>query len=196
MSVVEPLAMNPEDLLMLADGDRYELVRGQLVEHQKSHLAVWIATRVVVLLSNYLKDGSIGDVYGEGATYQCFVHDPEMVRRPDVSVILKGRLPYGQFLKGHVRIHPDVVVEVISPNDLAADVATKLEDYLQAGIPLIWQVYPATRTVVVYADGGRHVSHLHESDDLTGGTVLPGFTCRVSELFPPRDPAQAPAVSE
>lgn len=189
MSIAEPLRMTANELLALPGDVPCELVRGQLVERLISHHAVWIATRLVVLLGEYLKATPIGDVYGEGASYQCFPHDPEMVRRPDVSVILHGRLPYGQFLQGHARIVPDLAVEVVSPRDLAYDVMEKFEDYLRAGVPEVWQVNPTTRTVTVYADGGRCVSHLHEDDELTGGTVLPGFACRVGGLFPPRAPA-------
>jgi Uma2 family endonuclease len=196
MSIAEPPRMTANELLTRAGDEPYEVVRGQLVERLVSHHAVWIATRLVVLLSEYLKAKPIGDVYGEGASYQCFPHDPEMVRRPDVSVILQGRLPYGQFLRGHVRIVPDLAVEVVSPRDLAYDVVEKLEDYLRAGVAEVWQVNPTTRTVTVYAEGGRRVAHLHEDDELTGGTVLPGFACRVGELFPPRDPARAPAIGE
>ncbi len=62
----------------------------------------------------------------------------------------------------------------------------------RAGVAEVWQVNPTMRTVTVYADGGRRVSHLHEDDELTGGTVLPGFACRVAEMFPPR--ASAPGA--
>ena len=41
---------------------------------------------------------------------------------------------------------------------------------------------PRTRTVTVYTLPAE-VVRLTESDTLNGGELLPGFTCRVAELF-------------
>lgn len=186
MSIAELPQMTADELLSIPESDRYELVHGQLVEHVMSHQAVWIAARLITLLNVFLKQHDLGDVYSEGATYQCFPHEPGMVRKPDLSVIRKGRLSYSQFVRGHAKIAPDLAVEVLSPSDSACEVFEKLEDYFRAGIPLVWQINPSTRTVTVYADGGRQIVLLHEGDELTGGDVLPGFRCQVAEIFPPR----------
>lgn len=188
MSVSAATRFSPEDLLALPESEKYELIDGQLVEHSMSHAAVWVATQIACLLVMFLRKHPLGDVYGEGATYQCFPHDPFMVRKADVSFIRTGRLPPEQFERGHCRIAPDLAVEVISPNDLHYELSRKLEDYFLAGVPLVWLVNPETRTVTVYHDGGTQVAHLHEADRLTGEDVLPGFECLVSELFPPRMP--------
>lgn len=185
MSVMEATRLTPEDLLTRPNWKHLELVRGQLVEHEMSHCAVWIATRIICLINAYLMKNPIGDVFSEGGSYQCFPHEPLMVRRPDVSFIREGRLPPEQFERGHVRIAPDLAVEVISPTDLNYDVNTKLEDYLSAGIPLVWLVNPDTRTVTVYRHGGDEIVRLHENDVLAGDDVLPGFQCQVADLFPP-----------
>ena len=84
-------------------------------------------------------------------------------------------------------IRPDVAVEVISPNDRVYDLEEKLEDYRAAGIPLIWLLYPPTRRVRVLRPEGPP-TELGPDDELTGEEVLPGFRCRVADLFagPPR----------
>lgn len=185
MSIATEIRLTPEDLLSLPEGQRYELVDGQLVEHHMSHAAVWIATRIAYLLQQYLDNHPIGDVYGEGASYRCFPADPQMVRRADVSFLRTGRLSQEQFDRGHCPVAPDLAVEVISPNDLAYDVSRKIEDYASAGVPLVWLVNPDTRTVTVYRQGGAGIDLLHADDELTGGDVLPGFACRVGAVFPP-----------
>jgi hypothetical protein len=43
-------------------------------------------------------------------------------------------------------------------------------------------VYPGTRRVVVYRKAGG-VSRLGPADELRGEDVLPGFACRVADLF-------------
>ena len=94
--------------------------------------------------------------------------------------------------KGWLRIAPDLAVEVLSPNDLAVEVEERLDDYWKVHIPLIWVVNPETRTVTVYSRGASFV-RLGEDDELTGGDVLPGFRCRVGDLFPKSSP-QAPGA--
>ena len=84
--------------------------------------------------------------------------------------------------QGHGKVAPDLVVEVISPNDLAADLAAKIRDFLNAGVPLIWVVNPESQDVArlsIRQDGDA----LQGGDILDGGDVLPGFRCPVADLF-------------
>src|SRR5205814_792113 len=111
----------PEDLLAMPDGDRYELVDGQLLEHEMSAGACRVAARVIRLLESFSSGKKCGLVLTSDTTYQCYADHPGRVRRPDVSFIAAGRLPREQ-LEGHVRIAPDLAVEVVSPNDLAYEV--------------------------------------------------------------------------
>jgi len=74
-------------------------------------------------------------------------------------------------------------VEVISPNDLAKDLDEKLEDYLRAGVKLIWVINPETRTLQIYYPDGTS-RRLHETDEVSGDSVIPGFRCPVAALFP------------
>jgi Uma2 family endonuclease len=120
-------------------------------------------------------------VLGPDAEYRL---GPDAVRRPDVSVILAGRLPASGLEQGRLRIPPDIAVEVLSPNDLASAREAKLTDSLDFGVRLVWIVDPASRTVTVYeADGAAR--RLRAADALNGGAVLPGFRCAVADLFPP-----------
>ena len=50
---------------------------------------------------------------------------------------------------GHIPITPDLAVEVVSPNDRVYEVDTKVEEYLRAGVPLVWVVNPETRVLHV-----------------------------------------------
>ena len=79
-------------------------------------------------------------------------------------------------------IPPDIAVEVLSPGDRRKNVREKIKDYVKNDVKLVWLVDPDTRTVTVY-QGSLRGSELDEADTLTGGDVLPGFTCLVSDLF-------------
>ena len=75
-----------------------------------------------------------------------------------------------------------MVVEVVSPNDTGYEIEEKFQDYLSAGIPLMWWVYPNFKFVRVH-EPGKASRDLHLGSTLDGGDVLPGFRCEVAELF-------------
>ena len=77
------------------------------------------------------------------AGYQCFPHDPGLVRRPDASFVKAGRFPGDVLPKGWAKSPPDLAVEVVSPNDLVYELEEKLSDYRKAGVPLIWVIGPS-----------------------------------------------------
>ena len=92
----------------------------------------------------------LGWAFNADNGYQCFPHDPGLVRRPDVSFVRYGRFPGGVLPKGWAKIPPDLAVEVVSPNDTAYELEEKLEDYQKVGVPLVWVIYPNSRTVRVH----------------------------------------------
>jgi len=175
-------AVTPDDLLKMADGDRYELVDGHLVERDMGLQSSYIGARLSYLINRSSEEHPYGWILGADCGYQCFADDPDRVRRPDVSVIRLGRLPNEAPPVGYVRIAPDLAVEVLSPNDLAYETDRKVEEYLRAGVRLVWVVNPDTRTVLIYRGDGT-IAGLREHDELSGEDTLPGFRCRVGELF-------------
>jgi Uma2 family endonuclease len=128
----------------------------------------------------------LGWVWAADAGYQCFPGHPNLVRKPDVSFIRLGRLPNEEAPEGHTRIPPDLAVEVISPKDLAYEISARVEDYLGAGVRLVWVIDPSVRTLIIYRHDGT-IAGLRERDELSGEDVVPGFRCPVRELF--RTPA-------
>jgi Uma2 family endonuclease len=174
-----------EDLLTMPDGDRFELVDGNLVERKMSLWSSYIAGRLYYLLEAFAESQKPGWVLPEGTSYQCFPGQPLKVRKPDTSFIRFERLTAEQAQsEGHVKIHPDVAAEVVSPNDLYYEVEEKVGEWAQAGVSLIWVINPRTRTVTVRRADGT-VTLLLESQELSGEGVIPGFRCQVRELFLP-----------
>lgn len=178
--------LTPEDLDRMPDNVAFELVNGTLVERNMGLESSEIAGRILLLLGIFLRTRDFGRLFMSDAGFQCFADDPNKVRRPDVSFVRAGRLPGNRAPKGWGRIAPDLVVEVISPNDIADDVEEKVGEWLGAGAALVWVVYPGTRTVRIHrprtSSLGR-VSDLTDADTLSGEDVLPGFTCSVREIF-------------
>ena len=184
MSTAELTTYTADDLLQMPNGDRYELLGGRLVEKEMGTRASWIAGALHTQLNIYSERGMRGWAFTAEAGIQCFADEPQKVRRPDVFFVCRGRFENEQIPEGFTRIPPDVAAEVISPNDLYYAVDDKVEEYLDAGIRLVWVVNPKTRTVTVHRGRGGDPSRLGEEDELTGDDVLPDFRCRVADLFP------------
>jgi Uma2 family endonuclease len=183
MSLATRKRVTPEELLRMPDRDFFELVDGELVEQKMGWNAGWTAGRLHHFLSSFCDAYPIAKVApGADAGYQCFPDDPDKVRKPDVSVIRLERLPPPEAREGWCRVAPDAAAEVVSPNDLYEEVEVKVEEYLQAGVKLVWVINPATRSVRVHRADGT-VTDLDVTEELTGEDILPGFHCRVADLF-------------
>ncbi|HEX4609349.1 MAG TPA: Uma2 family endonuclease [Urbifossiella sp.] len=182
MSTAPAPLLDPEDLLRMPDGDHYELIDGVPKEKPMGAEADEIAAEVVALLKPFVKTNKLGRVYGSQTGYQCFPGRPKRVRMPDASFIAKGRLPGDKTPEGYIPITPDLAVEVLSPGEFAEELWEKLVDYRAAGIRLVWVLSPKTRVVQIRRADGT-CAELDEAGTLSGEDVLPGFTCRVAELF-------------
>jgi Uma2 family endonuclease len=115
-------------------------------------------------------------------------------RKPDVAFVAYSRWPKSKPIPSTNAwdVLPDLCVEVISPNDLADEIETKISEYFEAGVRLVWVVYPRQERFYVY-DSASQVRRLTRADTLDGGSVLPGFQLPLAELFqsPPQSPAQS-----
>lgn len=141
-----------------------------------------LATVLAGLLDAHARAHRLGWVFTEKCGYQSFPHEPKRVRFPDVSFVARGRLPDDQIPDGHMRVAPDLEVEVVSPHELAEETEARVADYLAAGAKLLWIVYSNTRSVwVLHRDGTA--ARLTETQELSGEDVVPGFTCPIRTLF-------------
>jgi Uma2 family endonuclease len=162
-------------------GVRRELMRGEVIEimplgGQHGGIAVILA----MLLRLWTKR-TIGGYVGVEAGYT-LARDPDTVRGPDVSYVRAERIPSTGVPEGFWDLAPDLAVEVVSPSETAEEVREKVRDFLHAGTPLVWTIYPRTREVIVHTLDG--IARTYDIDDTLEFTdVLPGFTCSVAELF-------------
>ncbi len=182
-TVISDRRYTPDDLLKMPDGDRFELVDGQLVETTMSAKGSRTAARISAALVSFVDASQLGTVQDSETTYRCYSDDPDRVRKPDVSFISRARWR-DEYDEGHVPIPPDLAVKVTSPNDVHYDVQAKVEEYLAAGVRLVWLINPEAQIVQVYRTD-RTVTHLRGAGELTGEDVVPGFRCQIADLFKP-----------
>ena len=132
----------PEDLLALPDGKSYELVDGQLVERNMGAESSLVGGELHFRMRLHCQDHGLGLVFPADNGYQCFLHAPGRVRKPDVSFVRRGRLPGNVVPEGWVTIPPDLAVEVVSPKDRVYELDEKLADYRKVSVPLVWVINP------------------------------------------------------
>jgi Uma2 family endonuclease len=141
----------------------------------------YVAGKAFSRLSAFIEQHRLGGALFAAETGFRIVRDPDTVRAPDVAYVSAARLTQAR-VAGYPDLAPDLVVEVVSPNDRASEIHAKVMQWLQAGTQLVWVLYSASRSVVAHRpDGEARV--LQADDTLDGGAVLPGFTCQVADLF-------------
>jgi Uma2 family endonuclease len=181
MSSVAQRLLTAEEFWQLpGDGKRRELVRGEMLDVLiPGGMHGVIAAALGAIVRSWAS--ATGGYAGIGAGYT-LARNPATVRGPDVSYVRADRIPPGGVPEAFWPIAPDLAVEIVSPGETADEVRAKVRDYLAAGTPLVWTIYPRTREVVVHTADGLARAYT-ESDTIEYPGVLPGFTCPVAELF-------------
>ena len=180
---VKTRRLTADDLLRLySEGVRGELIRGVLCEtmptgyeHGKT------VVNLAMLLGGFVKSQKLGSLTASDSGVW-LERDPDTVREPDVAYFSSEKMPPGVRVEGYAEVVPDLVVEIVSPNDSLSEVNDKALMWLSYGVRLVWVVNPSTHSVDVHREGSV-ASTLTENDALDGVDVLPGFTCVVSEVF-------------
>ena len=182
------------DLLRLySEGVRGELIRGVLCETMATGIEHGrIVTSLVIELGNFVRSATLGTLVASGSGVW-LERDPDTVREPDIAFFSTERMPLNTRITGYAEVAPDLVVEVVSPNDGRREVYDKAHMWLNHGVRLVWVVQPETRSIDVYRSG-EAVTTLGDEDALDGLDVLPGFHCDVSAVFGPQVADERPEV--
>jgi Uma2 family endonuclease len=170
-----------EELLAMSDIGPSELVDGRIVpmsptggEHGS------LESDLGFVLGHFVQEHDLGWVMtGEVGIYTR--RNPDRVRGADVVFLSKERWP-DRPPKGFPEVAPDLVVEIMSPNDRWQDVRPKLAEYFAIGVRWVWIVEPENQTVLVF----RSVTDIQQygmNDMLVGEGILEGFTLTVANLF-------------
>jgi Uma2 family endonuclease len=192
------LATEPETEARLPD--RYEVVNGEVVEvAPMSGFSAEVANRLQNELVVYGRSSRLGRPRMDMLFRIPISSDAGRNRRPDIAFITFDRWPENRPLpyRGNpVDVVPDLLVEVASPTDEAEALISKAYEYLEAGARLVWLVYPRLRVVHAY-ESRASFRVFYATEDLDGGTVLPGFRVPMAGLFPePTEPYRPPGDTE
>lgn len=139
-----------------------------------------VTARLTAAIAAFVYDRGVGEVFAAETGF-ILARDPDTVRAPDIAFVRGGRIPPAGF-PGFVPLAPDLAVETVSPDDRPGALRERVEQYLAAGIRIVWVVDPASRRVTVHAAG--HPPHVVPPDGtLDGGDVLPGFSYQIARMF-------------
>jgi Uma2 family endonuclease len=79
----------------------------------------------------------------------------------------------------------DLVVEIVSPDNVERDTVIKRADYAEAGIPEYWIVNPEEETITVLKlEGGAYMVHgVFGRGETASSGLLTGFIMGVDAVF-------------
>ncbi|MSR05824.1 MAG: Uma2 family endonuclease [Gemmatimonadetes bacterium] len=158
-----------------------ELIRGRLVVLEPP--SSWhgaVSVNLSTQLSNFVRRHALGVVFGQDTGFKIFA-DPDTVRAADVAFVARERMS-GFPRRGYAAVTPDLVAEVLSPDDRAGEVLAKVADWLRAGARAVWVIDPQRAQALVYRPDGS-LSIVGEHDALDGEEILPGFSCLLSDIL-------------
>ena len=181
--VVRRKPVTAEELLRTPDdGLRRELVRGEVrTMALAGNVHGRIAINVSTPLDQYVRAHDLGVVFAAETGFK-IAGNPDTVRAPDAAFVRRERVRAVGEVEGYWPEAPDLAAEVVSPNDLFAEVEEKVADWLAAGTRVILVVNPRARTVVVRLSE-KEARILSEEEVLDGGQVVPGWTLSVADVF-------------
>lgn len=173
-----------EDYLNTPEGERYELLDGELILVASPNMAhqgnqARLGSRMFI----FSEDNDLGRVFFSPTDVVLSDGSGTEVVQPDILFISKGR--EGIITDANVRGAPDLVVEILSPPSSSRDWKYKRNLYAKYGVREYWIVDPANRivSVMLLRDGVLEIAGAYVEGDRLASAALAGFEVGVSGIF-------------
>lgn len=126
----------------------YELINGEAVPKMApkrfhSRLTVTLCT----LLNQWCQNR--GEIGIEWAVI-LKKNNRDWVPIPDLLYISYSRLPLERFIDEACPVPPELVIEIISPDQTFGEMNEKAIDYLNGGVSRVWVVDPKAKTITIF----------------------------------------------
>jgi Uma2 family endonuclease len=172
-----------DELARMPDRGPCELVDGRIVpmsptnpEHGR------IEANIAAELHRIVRAQNLGLVMtGEVGIFTRWA--PDRVRGADVLFISHARYAQRTTGRGFLDVAPELVVEILSPDNPHIDTMQKVPEYLAIGVRLVLVVDPPSRSIAAYRPGGGNPQRYAEGEAMPCGDVLPGFEFPVAAAF-------------
>ena len=174
----------------------YEIVDGREVELPPMSA---FDTRISFRLAKELDNAADERDLGQAVVEMLFRFAPKRPqRKPDAAYVSFQRWPRHRRIprQNAWSVVPDLVVEVISPSDIADNVIDRVTEFFGSGVNMVWVVWPTVKLVYIYTSPTQ-VRIIGVDGELDAEPLLPGWRWPVTELFGPDDeePAAAPPTN-
>lgn len=179
--VIEKKRYTYEDYLKTPEGERYELIEGELLmtpspvpKHQR------ISRELEFEILKFVKGNDLGQVFYA----PCDVYlDDENVVQPDILFISKDRLNI--IGEKNIQGSPDLVIEIISENTAYRDLVQKKKLYARFGVKEYWIVIPGEELVEIYTlkDNTYMLYKTYYKDDILESLYLKDLKIELKGIF-------------
>ena len=179
---LKPLTIADWDAMPYGDGNRYEIIEGELFVSCSPGLTHQIVlSNLIFRILSFLQTNPIGTVVTTPglilSNFSGVIPDLVFFRREQRDTIVKDDRLHGP---------PALVVEILSlgSTNIRLDRVAKLQLYAKHGVPEYWIIDPRIMTLQRYVDQGSLIllETLRYEDSLST-TALPGFSCPMSKIF-------------
>jgi Uma2 family endonuclease len=180
---IEGLCFTSPNDWEFSDGERYELIDGvayAMAAPNAYHQA--ISMELSAQFHTFLH-GKSCKVYPAPYDVRLFYEEDESddtVVQPDITVVCDSRK------RGHegCRGAPDLVVEIVLPENSVAEMGRKFELYHRAGVREYWVVYPETKSVHVHHfERDLITTQVYGVKDTVPEKSLPGLEIALEPVF-------------
>jgi Uma2 family endonuclease len=182
MSTVETKPITAQEFLATADIGPCELVRGKVVPMNPPG---WrhgrIASRIFALVDRFLEQHDLGRAVTNNAGVVT-ERDPDTVCGADVMYHSYQRLPADVEPDDYPEVPPEIIWEMLSPNDRRQKVLAKVAEYLEAGVLIVCVVDPKRLCLVTYYPD-RPEETVGLGEVWRAAEILPGFEMSVERVF-------------
>ena len=165
-ALVQERLYHIDDLYSLPDGERAELIDGQIyymAPPNRKHQT--IARELFISIHSYIKsnDGSCEPFF---APFAVFLNEDDInYVEPDICVICDPKKLTDKGCSGA----PDWILEIVSPGNRSMDYFTKLFKYSTAGVREYWIVDPDKNRVTVYNFESENMEDYTFADSVKAG---------------------------
>jgi Uma2 family endonuclease len=177
---IEPVLTIGDLDAMPEDGNHYEIIEGELFVSAPSLSHQQIVFKIMLAIGNFLQETPIGMIWpGPGVILSDF---SGVI--PDIVYISNERLDNiasGDRIAGA----PDLIIEILSPgtDNERRDKQAKRQLYAKYGVKEYWIADPQKATIQIYRLPKLRLAATLTKKDRITSPLLPGFSCRVREIF-------------
>jgi Uma2 family endonuclease len=173
--------LTAEELLAMGDIGPSELIDGRLVVMSPTgHPHGLIESYLAQTLGAFVRANKLGRTY-TGETGIFIRRQPDTIRAADFAYVSNARVAELN-PDDYLNVAPELIVEIMSPDDRWSEIKKKVRDYFSIDVKLIWVIDPESRTITAY-QSLTDVQELTSEHQLTAEDLFPGFSLSIRELF-------------